>query len=379
MRSYLLKRIIFFIPTLLLLVLLSFMLLHLAPGDPVDRMMMGPDTQYHQDAGEMTDQRSYWTHRLGLDIPLFYLSIGSLENPKSVFDNKVGSWKKFVPFLHFHSDNQFHRWLFGDNLSSKGILRGDFGISYSSGQKVSDLISSRIGWSLFFALFSVTLAYLISLPIGLYSVQHPESLFSKTSYTILILLFSLPVFWTATVLLMIFSNPDMFYIFPASGVQPAGGFPAGISWIQKIRMTVPYLVIPTICYTYSSLAFLSRIFRVTISDVLKQDFIKTARAKGLPEKTVVGKHAFRNTLIPVITVFSSAFPSAVGGSVLLETIFSIPGMGLTIYQSIDAKDYPVLIAVFFLTGLITMAGFLISDLLYAVADPRISFSKKTAS
>ena len=144
-------------------------------------------------------------------------------------------------------------------------------------------------------------------------------------------------------------------------------------------MTVPYLVIPTICYTYSSLAFLSRIFRVTISDVLKQDFIKTARAKGLPEKTVVGKHAFRNTLIPVITVFSSAFPSAVGGSVLLETIFSIPGMGLTIYQSIDAKDYPVLIAVFFLTGLITMAGFLISDLLYAVADPRISFSKKTAS
>ena len=379
MRSYLLKRIIFFIPTLLLLVLLSFILLHLAPGDPVDRMMMGADSQNHQDAGDVMDQRSYWNHRLGLDLPLFYMSIGSLEDSKSSLNDNTNSWKKYVPCLHLHANNQFHRWLFGDNLSSTGILHGDFGISYSSGQKVSELISSRIGWSLFFALFSVALAYLISLPIGLYSAQHPESLFSKTSSTILILLFSLPVFWTATVLLMIFSNPDMFYIFPASGVQPAGGFPEGISWLQKVRMTLPYLVIPTICYTYSSLAFLSRIFRVTISDVLKQDFIKTARAKGLSEKTVVGKHAFRNTLIPVITVFSSAFPSAIGGSVLLETIFSIPGMGLTIYQSIDAKDYPVLIAVFFLTGLITMAGFLLCDLLYALADPRISFSKKTAS
>ena len=372
MRRYLLKRILLFFPTLAVLVLISFIFLRMAPGDPVDRMIMGADPQSHRDAG-LGDQHAYWTHRLGLDLPVFYLSIGSLADNTS--NDK--SFKSYIPIIHFHSKNQFHRWLFGDEISSKGIIRGDFGISYSTGQKVSSLISERIGWSLFFALFSVCLAYLISLPIGLHAAQYPESAFTKISSIVLILLFSLPIFWTATLLLMLLSNPDVIFLFPASGVKPVGGYPEGISFLQKIQLSIPYLVIPTFCYTYASLAFLSRIFRVTISDVLKQDFIRTARAKGLDESTVIKKHAFRNTLIPVITVFSSAFPSAIGGSVLLETIFSIPGMGLTIYQSIDAKDYPVLIAVFFLTGLITMSGFLLSDILYSFADPRISFSKRS--
>lgn len=379
MRSYLLKRFLYFIPTLGILVLLSFMLLRMAPGDPVDRLLIGSDIQYHQTSEDAASQRNYWTHRLGLDLPLFYLSIGSMADNSLETSIETNSWRKYIPVLHFHGNNQFHRWLVGDNLENKGILRGDFGISYANGQEVSKLIAGRIGWSLFFALASVILAYLISLPLGLHAAQFPESGFTKISSSILIILFSIPVFWTATLLLMLFCNPDVFSLFPASGVKPVTGYPDGISIFQKISISLPYLVIPTICYTYASLAFLSRIFHVTISDVLKQDFIKTARAKGLSEKVVVRKHAFRNTLIPIITVFSSAFPAAIGGSVILETIFSIPGMGLTIYQSIDAKDYPVLIAVFFLTGLITMAGFLLSDILYTLADPRISFSKKSMS
>jgi peptide/nickel transport system permease protein len=375
MRRYLLKRLLLFFPALGILVLVSFAFLRMAPGDPVDRMIMGSDVQFYQDAGGWTDQHAYWTHRLGLDLPLFYLSIGSLA------DHSVTpvAWKTYIPIVHFYQDNQFDRWLLGDGISTHGVLHGDFGISYSNGQKVSSLISSRIGWSLFFALFSVILAYLISLPLGLFSAQNPDSRITKGSSVVLIILFSLPVFWTATLLLMIFSNPDVLYILPASGVQPIGGFPEGSSVLQKIQLSLPYLVLPTISYTYASLAFLSRIFRVTISEAMSQDYIRTARAKGLPEKSVIRKHAFRNTLIPVITVFSSAFPAAIGGSVIIETIFSIPGMGLTIYQSIDAKDYPVLIAVFFLTGFITMSGFLLTDILYALADPRISFSKKTLS
>ncbi len=378
MRSYLLKRLLLFIPTLGILVLLSFIFLRMAPGNPVDRMIMGSDLQFYQDAGGWTDQHAFWTHRLGLDLPLFYLSVGSLADTQNNKTKKPDTWRTYIPTLCFHSQNQFHRWLFGDGNYSRGIVRGDFGSSYSTGQKVSSLISDRIGWSLYFALFSVILAYFISLPIGLYSARKPDSWLTKFSSTILVVLFSLPVFWSATLLLMLFSNPDVIYILPASGVKPVGGYPEGLSMIQKIRMSLPYLVLPTICYTYGSLAFLSRIFRVTISDVLSQDYIRTARAKGLTEKTVINKHAFRNTLIPVITVFSSAFPAAIGGSVILETIFSIPGMGSAIYQSIDAKDYPVIIAVFFLTGLITMGGFLLSDILYALADPRISFARKTA-
>ncbi len=376
MRRYLLRRFLLIFPTLGILVLLSFLLLKMAPGDPVDRMILGSYEEMNQNGEGWTNQHQYWSHRLGLDLPVFYFSIGSLADSVSTSYKSGASWKEYIPWLHFHADNQVHRWIFGDKLYRRGIIHGDFGTSYSSGQAVFSLIGDRIGWSLFFTLFSVFLAYLISLPLGLNTALHPDSFFGKISSAFLMVLFSLPLFWTATLLLMLFCNPDVIYLFPASGVKPIGGFPEGISFLQKVRMTLPYLVIPTICYTYGSLAFLSRIFRVTITDVLAKDFIRTARAKGLPEKTVVQKHAFRNTLIPVITVFSSVFPAAIGGSVILETIFSIPGMGLTIYQSIYAKDYPVLVAVFLLTGIITMTGFLISDILYSLADPRVSFSDK---
>lgn len=378
MRSYLLRRLLFIVPSLAFLVIVSFLLLRFAPGDPVDRILMGVEVETYQEAGTEIDLHSYWTKKLGLDLPLFYFSIGSLAKPfEGTIENQ--NWKKFIPWIHFHSQNQFHRWLVGDGVNSRGIIHGDFGISYSTGQSVSSLISERIGWSLFFAIFSVTLAYLISLPIGIKMAMRPDSIFAKFTSVLLIILFSLPVFWTATMLMMLFCNPDVLYLLPASGVEPIGGFPDGISFFNKIKLTIPHLIIPTICYTYGSLAIISRIFQLTISDVLKQDFIRTARAKGLPEKTVVRKHAFRNTLLPVITVFSSVFPAAIGGSVILESIFSIPGMGLTIYQSVEAKDYPVLIAVFLLTGIITMSGFLLSDILYSIADPRVNFINKKVS
>ncbi|MBL0033677.1 MAG: ABC transporter permease [Bacteroidetes bacterium] len=135
-------------------------------------------------------------------------------------------------------------------------------------------------------------------------------------------------------------------------------------------------MIPTITYTYSSFAFLTGNVKSTIGDILKQDYIRTARAKGLNEKRILYKHALPNALLPLITIFSHVFPYAIGGSVVLETIFNIPGMGLTIFQSISSQDYPVVITIFLFTGIITMLGFLLSDILYAVADPRISFQNK---
>jgi len=380
MRVYLLKRFLIFIPTLGILVILSFVLLRLAPGSPADRLQDPGEFELNANGVSWKEQRAYWTERLGLDLPFFYFSIGSLADiPAGNTELAQKSWKRFIPVPLFHKNNQFHRWLFGDRFGSDGVLRGDFGISYSTGQPVSSLIADRIGWSLLFTLGSVFLAYVISLPLGIHMTLYPESIWTKTWSVLLVILFTLPVFWTATLLLMLFANPGVFAVFPASGVMPLGGYPAGSTLLEKIQMSLPYLIIPTVCYTYSSLAFLSRIFKVTISDILKQDFIRTARAKGLSEYRIVRKHAFRNTLIPVITVFSTVFPASIGGSVILESIFGIPGMGLTIYQSILALDYPVLIAVVLLTGLFTMAGFLISDMLYVLADPRIDFSAHNAS
>ncbi len=486
MRRYILRRILLFIPTLIVITLVSFIILVNAPGDPVERMMTAS-----QSSGDIStqsiaqqEQRAYWTHRLGLDLPVFYFSIRSLAEPDTLyritdkseraalsklisefgnwkeiqqyyvaelnfeivlnqirihqpdsantdqFKNDLNSirfevaslksttgreaiqskikllkpffekyplaersyvetmknnfdlvllhattWKNYVPMIGFHPANQYHRWLFGDERSSGGLLRGDFGISYLTKQPVFRMIKGKIGWSLFFTLFSVLLAYIISIPVAIKAAVRRNSRFDRLSSIVLFMLYSLPAFWVATLLLMSFSNTDALNIFPASGVKPVTGYPLDSTFFEKIKLSLPYLILPTICYTYSSLAFLSRTLRVSMLEILNQDFIRTARAKGLSEKKVVWKHALRNSLLPIITMFANVFPFMISGSVILESIFTIPGMGSTIYSSIDAQDYPMIAAVFTLTGILTMLGYLLSDVLYAFADPRISFSK----
>ncbi|MCC7231303.1 MAG: ABC transporter permease [Bacteroidia bacterium] len=372
MTSYLFRRILSFIPTLLAVILASFLLLKLSPGDPVERIIGSamPDEKGAGSAAMQEQTRSDWRHRLGLDLPVFYISI------KPWSPASEGGVKSLIPVLKINPDNQFHRYLFGNGNFSAGLLHGDFGMSYATRQPAGELIYDRIGWSLFFTLLSVVLAYLIAIPIGLKAGSNPGSPFARRSDLVLTFLFSLPAFWVATLLLMTFCNPDVIHLLPASGVKPVGGYPEGMPFLQRILKTIPYLIVPTICYTYSSLAFVSRTLQVTITDLMKEDYIRTARAKGLPEKLVVKKHAYRNALLPVITLFTGVFPFALSGSVILETIFSIPGMGYTIYQSVADQDYPVIIAVFTITGVITMAGFLISDILYALADPRISLYRK---
>ncbi len=490
MRRYILRRILLFIPTFIVITLLSFIILINAPGNPVERMMTAS-----QNGGDIStqsvaqqEQRNYWTHYLGLDLPVFYFNIHSLAEPdtlfritdkaernvlsallsaygnwkeiqryhaseftlekslsdliamntndqqiqkdefksdlssirfeaaslkfssrKEVIQSRINAlkyffakysfaeaankslvmlqenfnqvverssrWKNYFPVISFHLNNQYHRWLFGDGMQSNGLLRGDFGISYLNKQPVSAMIKEKIGWSLFFTLVSVFLAYLISVPIAIKAAAKKDSSFDRLSSLILFMLYSLPTFWVATLLLMTFSNTDTLHIFPASGVKPVTGYPAVANLFEKIKLSLPYLILPTICYTYSSFAFLSRTLRVSMLEILSRDFIRTARAKGLSEKTVLWKHALKNSLLPIITVFATIFPYMIGGSVILETIFTIPGMGSAIYGSIEAQDYPMIVAVFTWTGILTMTGYLVSDILYAIVDPRISFSK----
>jgi peptide/nickel transport system permease protein len=366
MRNYLIRRILFFIPTLLVISLISFIILANSPGDPVERIIQSGGSGEFVPAQLLERQRTLLRHQLGLDLPVFYFDIRSISD---------AGIRKFIPAVSFHGHNQFHRWLFGDGISSRGILRGDFGTSYISQQPVSNLIRDRIGWSLFFTLTSIFFAYLISIPIGIKSAAHLNSRFDRASSTILFILYSLPLFWVATLLLMTFANPDVFYIFPASGVKPMGGYPEGMNFFRRAFVSLPYLILPTICYTYSSLTFLTRLMRNSMIEILSSDYIRTARAKGVSERGVLWKHALKNSLFPVITVFAHVFPAMIGGSVIIENIFTIPGMGNAIFQSMTGQDYPVLVAFFTLTGLLTATGYLVSDILYAWIDPRISLSK----
>jgi peptide/nickel transport system permease protein len=183
----------------------------------------------------------------------------------------------------------------------------------------------------------------------------------------------MPSFFVGTLLLLQFANPDNLSWFPVSGIQDPTLFDPNWSLWMKLKHRMPYLILPIITYTYGSFAFLSRIMRIGMIDVVSQDYIRTARAKGLGEGKVILKHALRNSLLPIITVFAAIFPMAIGGSIIIEVIFSIPGMGVEAYNGILNYDYPMIITVFTLAGFLTMVGYLVADILYAVVDPRISY------
>ena len=284
------------------------------------------------------------------------------------------AWKNYVPRLIFYGiHNQYHRWVFGDGEFTKGIVCFDFGTSYQTKQAITLVIKEKIGWSLFFSLVSIVFAYLISIPLGVKAARNRGGTFDKVSSVVLFMMYSLPSFFIGVLLLITFANPDVLNIFPASGVKPAEGYPDAAGFFEKVKLSFPYLILPLVCYTYSSLAFLSRLTKGTMTEVVQQDYIRTARAKGLDENTVIWKHAFRNSLLPIITVFANIFPAAIGGSVILETIFTIPGMGFESFLAIQTQNYPMIIAILTITGVLTLLGYLVSDILYAVADPRISF------
>ena len=291
-------------------------------------------------------------------------------------------WKNYVPTILFYSKNQYHRWLFGDapwfgesqTGQLKGVLRGDFGISYIDSQPVSDKIWKKFKVSFVFIFFSILFAYIVSIPIGIYSAYKKNSKFDRISSIILFVLYSMHSFFIGTLLLYTFANPDVLVWFPESGFEDPAINREDWGLIQKIIHHWPYMVLPLIAYTYGSFAFLSRIMRVGMIDVMGQDFVRTARAKGLNEKTVVLKHALRNSLLPIITVFANIFPVAIGGSVIIEVIFSLPGMGFETFSAILNYDYPMIVAIFTISGFLTVIGYLIADILYAVVDPRISYN-----
>lgn len=497
MLKYVLRRILVFMPTMVAITLLGFVIMISAPGDPVERMVVAAQSggEVGSQTANQIEQKKFWSKKLGLDLPIFYFSLNTLSQSdtlykvydrnereslsrltdeygnwpavsayylaidalndahsslkvdssmamgypldqvkadinqsffesaalkatytQNVIDAKLAQltetyqapymgtfrtrledvkaklkvmqenatpWKRYVPVVNFYPVNQYHRWIFGDgnwltgegSEFTSGVIRGDFGTSYRTKMPISEVISIKIFWSFFFTIVSVVLGYLVSIPMGIHAAVNKDSRFDRITSIIVFILFSIPSFFAATVLLMTFANPDVLHWFPASGVEPVQGFGPEDGFFTRWGARLPYLILPTISYTYGSFAFLSRTMRVSMLEIVNQDYIRTARAKGLGDRVVVYKHALRNALLPIITVFANIFPVAIGGSVVLEVIFTIPGMGNEVYQAIVNQDYPMVVAVLTITGVLTLVGYLVSDVLYAVADPRISYSK----
>jgi peptide/nickel transport system permease protein len=246
----------------------------------------------------------------------------------------------------------------------------DLGRSFTHKKPVRSLIGERIGPTFLLSATSLLLGYGLAIPLGLYAVMRNKKLDERILSTLLYMLYSLPAFVAAVGLLYVFYQRLDWL--PLRGMVSENY--QVLSWWGRVGDIAYHMVLPVTCYTYGILAYDARFIRSNMEEVVRQDYIRTARAKGVHELKVIAVHAFRNTMIPMVTQIGLSLPALVSGSVILEQIFTWPGMGRLLFESIATRDYPVIMGVLFIFSLMTLAGQLLADVLYAVVDPRISYS-----
>ncbi len=312
------------VPLLIGITIICFAVMHLAPGSPTDLQ-----TQMNPKAGAEMKER--------------LRSMYDLDKP-----------------LH----RQYLSWV------SKLVVL-DFGISFSPDRRpVADKILERLPITIFINVLSMILITAAAIPIGVLSAVHQDSSFDKITGVFVFVGFSIPTFWLA-LLMMILFGVNLGWL-PISGIRSLSY--EYLSPIHSFIDLIKHLILPVLLSAFGGLAGLSRYMRSSMLEVIRQDYITTARAKGLSERVVIYKHALRNALLPIITILGLSIPGLIGGSVIFETIFAIPGMGQLFYMSVMARDYPVIMGILVIGAVLTLFGNLIADVSYALADPRIRVS-----
>ncbi|MER3446843.1 MAG: diguanylate cyclase [Candidatus Dadabacteria bacterium] len=329
MRTYIIKRLLLLIPTLFGITLITFFVVQLAPGNPVSRkLQVGEGIKAETITQDIVEQ----TKKLyGLDKPIYV---------------RYWIWVKQIATLNF-------------------------GRSYTDHRLVIQKIEEKLPITLALNIISIFLVYTISIPLGVYSAVKQGGVQDRVITFFLFVLYSIPSFWLAVVLIYFLGGGEFWDVFPIYGILSPGA--ENFPFYKKALDFLWHITLPVICLTYGDLAYLSRYQRGSLLEVLNEDFLRTARAKGLPESKVIFKHALRNALIPIVTIIASILPAAIGGSVIIESIFSIPGIGKLGFDAVLSRDYPVIMAIATISAFLTLAGILISDLVYVLVDPRISF------
>lgn len=321
MLRYLVKRIFFMVPMVFGITLMSFAVIHLVPGEPgMLEAEMNPKVT--------TEARERIRAFYGLDKPLHV---------------------------------QYGMWF-------KRVIRLDFGISFTTDRRpVIDKIKERLPITITINLLAMGFIFIVGIPIGIYCARYKDTLMDKLLTSFVFAGYAAPTFWVA-LLAMIFFGVYL-ELLPISGIKSYNY--GEMNFFQKILDMVWHLVLPVCISAMGSLAGISRYMKNSLLEVLRQEYITTAYAKGLPESMILKKHALRNALLPVITILGLSVPGLIGGSVIFESIFSIPGMGQLFYASVMARDYPTIMGILVIGAFLTLVGNLIADLSYAVADPRI--------
>ena len=321
MTSYLIKRILMLIPLMIGISLISFSVIHLAPGEPVEmQVAMNPKVS--------KESRERLRKLYGLDKPL---------------------------------TEQYFTWV-------GKLARLDLGRSFSSDSRpVVDKIKERLPVTLSLNIIALLLEFGLAIPIGILAATHRDTWLDKGLTIFVFIGFAVPTFWLA-LLLMYFFGVKLNWL-PISGLHTLGSESYGT--LRYLWDMAKHLIMPIMVASFGSLAGLSRYMRSSMLNVIEQDYITTARAKGLSERVVIYKHALRNALLPLITLLGFSIPGLIGGSVIFESIYSIPGMGQLFYQSVMSRDYPVVMGILVIGAFLTLIGNLIADVCYALADPRI--------
>ncbi|HEX9779503.1 MAG TPA: ABC transporter permease [Geopsychrobacteraceae bacterium] len=321
MLQYLTKRLLMMIPLLLGITLISFVVIHLAPGEPTDlQTQLNP-----QASSELQDRLRV---QYGLDQPLHV---------------------------------QYLRWL-------GRLVRLDFGESFALDHRpVLDKILERLPITILLNLLSIILILAVAMPLGVISAVRRNSLFDRATTVLVFVGFATPSFWLALLLMDWFGV--RLGLLPISGIKSLGY--EYLSFGGQLLDRIRHLILPVFISALGGLAGFSRYMRSNMLEVVRQDYILTARAKGLPERVVIYKHALRNALLPVITILGLSVPGLIGGSVIFETIFAIPGMGKLFYDGVMMRDYPLIMGILVMGAVLTLIGNMLADISYALADPRI--------
>lgn len=325
MRRYLVRRLLNMIPLMLGITLITFTIYHLAPGDPglyVTGELGGDPTA-------VARLRQQW----GLDDP--------------------------IPV-------QYVKWL-------SRLLQGDFGKSMVEGRPVLDMVLERLPNTLLLNAVVIFFSYLLAIPIGIISARHQYSWFD---YGVTMLAFfgeAMPGFWLG-LMLIYFIGMKSNKVIPISGMATYGVTVAKVGVFAFLLDRIRYLILPVTAALVASLAGLARYMRSSMLEVIREDYVRTARAKGVSERVVIYRHAFRNALLPIVTLSGNILPGLFAGSIILETIFSWPGLGLVAYRAIQARDYPVVMAFNTISGLLAALAYLVVEMVYVAVDPRIRYS-----
>ena len=323
MTRYIIRRILQAIPILLILSGLLFFLVRAAPGGPLAAAERNPNVTQEQIA--------LLKKKLGLDKPL---------------------------------PVQYLVWM-------EGVFRGDLGQSIKFNRPVSEMIAERFPNTLLLVGTAFLITLLIALPVGILSARRPYSIFDYIATTLTFVGQSLPVYWLGLALILIFyvalNNPVTgMPLFPSGGMYSVGqeGNLANLAW---------HLVLPVTALSAEWTAWYSRFLRSSMLDVMHEDYVRTARAKGLTERAVYYKHALRNAILPLVTLIALDLPSLFAGALFVETIFSWPGMGRLFWDAARGRDYPVLLGVVMINSVLIIAANIVADLLYGMLDPRVSY------